>query len=273
MKTAVLGAGPTGLLAAQELYARGHEVTVFTDEVKPAPQGAFYYHNLPDSLKSMHSAKLITHRYRGSGKYYQRKQWGFEYASSFPSEPVLLQTDRRFAWWPTRRLHTDLSVGLTYKIGAVNPDTVGDIYTEHDFVVQTFPTQHLPDSYLTPTAVIPLSMFVRLCDEPLFPNELFYNGLSSGYNESIVRVATPEPAFTEGRCFVELTRTYRLPSHWNLPIQYIPDLHPYQASLIQAYTLPDHVLLAGRFTTGNPRYLTHHVLEDIAVRLDGDNDA
>lgn len=274
MKAVVLGAGPTGVLAAAELFARGYTTTVVTEKEPERPRGAFYFHDIPAHLKKLHKPAIITHRYAGNHFTYEEKQWDIHYPSSFPLGEILA-TDRREAWWPTEDLWRDLVGGMTFLITErLTSQQALSFRHRNDIVVVTFPLFHKPHRYLTPMVRIPLSVAHQVINErtahdwTLWPNELFYDGLPTGYHSEIVRIATPPEDYQDGYCYAELTKTAALATtHWPHRVYYVPDMHPQQPRLEPVDPLPDNVILAGRFALGDPKYLSSHVLYDIEKRL------
>lgn len=276
MKAAVLGAGPTGVLAASELTRRGFKVVIVTEKEPVRPRGAFYFHALPADLKDRHAPAVITHRYAGNHYTYEQKQWGIHYSSSFPAGGILA-TDRRHAWWPTEALWRDLIADQAFVITErLTAQQALSFHTKNDLVVITFPLWHRPYMYPTPMVRVSLQSANAVLNDRfndreliLWPNELFYDGIPHGYHCDIVRVTTPPEDYQAGYCYIELTKTAQLATtHWANRVYHIPDMHPNQPLLGATIDLPDNVILAGRFATGNPKELSSDVLARIAQRLD-----
>lgn len=275
MKTAaVFGAGPTGLLAAHWLIEKGYKTRIFTAKLPAQPRGAFYFHALPNRVKEKNGylyPRYIFYRYLGTAYEYTMKQWGIEYNSSFGKVEDPTGIARELGWWPTERIWGEVMSGLDITIKEFTPRETKDACGSYDFSVITYPLEHKPFIYHTPVARVPVEAIKAILPD-YYPmsGEILYDGLNpeKGYHREIVRIIAPPEEMAQGYCWVELTRNASLPAvswtHWTSSV---PDIHPYQPLLTPAYDFPDNVLLAGRFATGNTKYLSSDVLMDLEKRL------
>jgi len=271
-KALVLGAGPTGLLAARELYDRGFAVTIQAAEMAALPQGPFYFHDLPQSLKDRFAGTTISHVGLGLKETYSIKQWGILYNSSFPGGDGQPRTVFK-AWWPHRDIKKALLMYCHMKYEPIQPvlDSLLQLAAQYDFIVLTFPLadRNQPFLYSTPIARVPLQDLKDLLpDFPIRPGWFIYDGRLALAHRDIVRVALPLADYAIGYGWIEMTKTAELPMRWPTQTRYIHDLHPSQKLTTFETELPDHVLVAGRFATGDRRYLASDVLPAIRRRLE-----
>lgn len=270
-RAAVLGAGPTGLLAGSQLSEMGFDVTVFSDRAPVMPMGSFYFHDLPDRAKKLHRPKVIYHRYVGNHFVYESKQWGITYQSSFRAHSATeeLTIERKEGWWPTKELYDDLVSGLNFRVMKLStPKLLAEIFSAVDFAVVTFPIQDIPHLFKTPMLTINREVLERyLGDGTQYRvGELFYDGIEVRKHKHIVRVTTTPQHWGRNLVVAELTKTSKLLLDFPHGAHYTHDLHPCQPRTV--HDLPDHVLVAGRFATGNPNYLSSDVLEAIRRKFD-----
>lgn len=135
-RVVVLGAGPSGLMAAHAAWQAGKPVTIYSEKKKSPIGGAQYVHtNIPD-LTDRDPDGLVRYEYRGSQEGYARKVYG--------------DTSHESSWgewqgihgiWNMRRVYNELwdrfESNITHRI--LLPSDVITLQEPNVLVVSTIP--------------------------------------------------------------------------------------------------------------------------------------
>jgi hypothetical protein len=119
MRIAVLGCGPSGLLAAHACEASGHEVTVFSKAREPSPlAGSQYIHEpLPGLTGEKPDGAVVFHKV-GTAEGYAEKVYGDRFA---PTSWMIFPTGPR-PMWSMSKVYQKLFQDWYEKINTVTID-------------------------------------------------------------------------------------------------------------------------------------------------------
>lgn len=170
MKIAVLGCGPTGLLAAHAVELAGHEVQVISNRVKSKIAGAMYIHRPIPDLTSPQPEATVRFEKEGHKQGYARKVYGNSWArcswDHFPEgELGIWSMERAYnALWD--RFESDID-------GAqLGTDDIPYLVEDYDQVISSVPAPAICEGGHTfPSQTI----HIRSSQEP-GPNVITYNG-------------------------------------------------------------------------------------------------
>lgn len=175
MRVAVLGCGPTGLLAAWAALLEKHEVAVLSKKRMSPISGAQYLHSAIPDITDPEPERMIRYFKIGTGPGYSQKVYG---------TPSVVSSwerwkPREYPAWSLRGAYEHLwqiFEGKIRDIGFIDYDYVRALMDEFDVVINTIPLKHIckiPEScrfYDQPT-------WIRREEAFIPENSIIYNGL------------------------------------------------------------------------------------------------
>lgn len=185
MKVAVLGSGPSGLLAAHAARQQGHEVNIISPGSPSVIGGAQYLHVDIPGVTQPEEMEMVVYTKVGTKEGYAKKVYGAEDApvswdifgiGEYPAWPMERTYQR--LWDRLLGDATDVGaegdLGVTHIPATVQPAQIASLCQRHDLVLSSVPCQALcfrPDHLFKGQAVY-------TADAPMIGvrNLIVYNG-------------------------------------------------------------------------------------------------
>lgn len=145
MQIAILGCGPTGLVAAHAAYQAGHDPAVFSKKRKSFIHGAQYLHAPIEGINPIGSPMKIRYVMQGEPEGYLKKVYGSKWDGSISDD----LRDQEHLAWDIRAAYSWLWMHYSPYIfdQEFSADTFGNFYDDlircFDLVINTIPRSAL----------------------------------------------------------------------------------------------------------------------------------
>lgn len=174
MKVAILGCGPSGLLATHAAMILGHDPVIYSIAVQSEIHGAQYLHRSIPEISSKEPDAQLTFRKRGFPQVYAAKVYG---TMDIDTSWSKFEDDKEYPAWNMQEAYDKLWDWYNHRIlnRIVNAWDMPDLIDSYPYVISTIPASNLCRKPYHEFKRLTISVTGSAPDD-IKPNQVVYSG-------------------------------------------------------------------------------------------------